>query len=322
MNWSRSLFRFLLASALASLLVAPVQAQSGSRGPRGSGNRRSAPPSASGNRAAAGTAVALEGYCPVCVMEMKKWVPGNAQFAVRYDGKVYYFPGEKQKQMFLANPAKYVPALGGDCVVCLSKMHKRVPGNIRYAAFYHGRLYLFPSEEQRAMFREHPAQYADADLALGGNCVVCMVDMNQQVPGKPEYTAIYHGMRYQFPGEEQMKKFLASPEKYAAAARQRQQASVRPTSTSGATTASLVRVRGKSGCAGCDYGQHPLRDPDELGLAVTTDDGTVFIVEDAHKRYPQLYERRFDGVPLEVVGQVLKREGQFVWIEPQEVKAL
>ena len=64
------------------------------------------------------SSLALGGYCPVCVIEMKKWVRGNPEHQVTYAGKTYRFPGEKQKQTFLANPTKYVPALGGDCTVC------------------------------------------------------------------------------------------------------------------------------------------------------------------------------------------------------------
>ena len=323
----RTIVRLAGCAAILASTFSVARAQSGSRyqpgsrsqprAPQGFNSRGTAPPMASGSRHDSADQVAMEGYCPVCVMEMKKWVRGSAQHAARYDGKVYYFPGERQKQMFLANPAKYVPALGGDCVVCAAKMSERVAGNIRYAAFYRNRLYLFPSDKQRAMFRQNPSKFADFDLALGGNCVVCLVEMNQQVPGKPEFTVVYHGMRYQFPGAKQRDMFLASPEKYAAAtAGHRQVSAIKQTS------ARLVHVRGTSGCAACDYGIHPIRDEDELGLAVRADDGTVYIVESAHSRYPELYEKRFDGLKLELTGKVLKRDGNFVWVDPEDVKAI
>ncbi len=52
--------------------------------------------------------VALDGYCPVCKVEMGKDVKGKADFAVDYNGNRYLFPGKKQLDMFLAHPTKYV----------------------------------------------------------------------------------------------------------------------------------------------------------------------------------------------------------------------
>jgi hypothetical protein len=88
--------------------------------------------------------------------------------------------------IFEANPANSVPALGGDCVVALAQMGRRIPGNIRHASFRGGRLFLFSGADAHKMFQAEPARYADADLAYGGNRVVCGVGMQQTVPGKPE----------------------------------------------------------------------------------------------------------------------------------------
>ncbi len=270
----------------------------------------------SGSSHTARQKVALQGYCPVCIIEMRKWVRGDSKHRVQYDGKTYYFPGEKQKQMFLADPAKYVPALGGDCTVCFAKMGKRVPGSIHHAAISHNRLFLFPSEDQKKAFLANPAAYADVDLALDGNCAVCLIEMNKEMPGKPEITAIYHGLRYQFPSEKQRKMFLANPRKYA----------VKPTAskqTSNAKpAANVVTVKGRSGCAGCDYGVVPIGAKDTLGLAVNTADGRVFVIEDAHKLYPDVYKNRFEGLPLKVSGKVLKRDGKITWIQPSQLEVL
>jgi len=160
------------------------------------------------------SSVGLEGYCPVCVVEMKKWVKGNASVQAKYDGKTYYFPGDDQRKMFLANPSKYAPALGGDCAVCVTDMKKKMPGSVHFSALHRNRLYLFPNEEIKQKFLASPNKYADADLALGGNCVVCKVEMKQDVLGNPQFTTTHGGMRYQFPSEEQQKMFVANPMKY------------------------------------------------------------------------------------------------------------
>jgi YHS domain-containing protein len=146
---------------------------------------------------------------------MKKWVKGNPNIQATYDGKTYYFPGSEQKEMFLVDPAKYVPALGGDCTVCLANMRKRVPGTVRHAALANGRLFLFPGGEQKQEFFANQAKYADIDLALGGKCAVCRVEINKDVPGNPEIAEYHQGFRYLFPSEKQREMFRANPAKYA-----------------------------------------------------------------------------------------------------------
>ncbi len=174
----------------------------------------SARPPGAGQRSGQAAPVALEGYCPVSVIEMRKWVKGDPAHRSEHDGLTYLFADAQGKQMFDANPAKYVPALGGDCVVALVEMGQRVPGNIRHASIHEGRLFLFSDAKGHKMFRGEPAKYADADLAYGGNCVVCRVDMQRDMPGKPELTVVHKGLRYLFPSEDQRDAFLANPAEY------------------------------------------------------------------------------------------------------------
>ena len=74
-----------------------------------------------------GPRIGLGGYCPVCIIDANKWAKGSPEYEATYDGVTYYFPEEAIKEKFLANPAKYVPALGGDCIVCYAKLGKRSP---------------------------------------------------------------------------------------------------------------------------------------------------------------------------------------------------
>lgn len=103
-------------------------------------------------------------------------------------------------------------ALGGYCPVCIVKLNKLVKGDPAYSSVYDGRKYLFPSGEQKGMFDANPAAFAPA---MGGDCVVCKVEMKKDVPGKPEFHAVHNGRLYLFPSEEQLKMFKAKPEKYA-----------------------------------------------------------------------------------------------------------
>ena len=86
----------------------------------------------------------LGGYSPVCIVDANKWAKGSPDHQATYDGVKYYFPDEAIKAKFLANPAKYVPALGGDCIVCYAKLGKRVHGSVNHTARHDNRLFLFP----------------------------------------------------------------------------------------------------------------------------------------------------------------------------------
>lgn len=210
---SRNQVLAMTGMAVVLLVTSVANAQSSTRSRPGTVTRTQ---QGSGNRPAAPNgAIALEGYCPVCIVDMKKWVKGNPAVQATYDGQTYYFPSNEQKEMFLADPAKYTPALGGDCTVCAAKMGESVPGSIRHAAISQKRLFLFPSQEQQQEFLAHAAKYANIDLVNGGQCVVCRVDMNKDVPGKPEIAVYHQGRRYLFPSNQQRDRFLANPAKYA-----------------------------------------------------------------------------------------------------------
>ncbi len=249
----------------------------------------------------------LFGYCPICLSKMKQWVPGKPEHVSVYDGRRYLFPSAKEKAVFDAEPASFVPGLDGKCIVCFTDAGKHVAGTPEYAARYDGRVYLFPDAKAQAKFLANPSAYADADFANQGNCVVCEAMMQKQVPGKGLFTSVYKGQRYLFPSAKEQAMFDADPAKFADPNRI---SMVAP-----AEAAKLVRVTGTTACAGCAYGVRPLGDANSLGLAVVTPD-KVYVVEGTENRYPELFRARFDELTVELQGQVKKTEGKFVWIEP------
>jgi YHS domain-containing protein len=206
----RSIHCALIVVSTTVLVSTPAFAQSSSRSPI----RSSPTAQGSNSRTVAAAPTAINGYCPVCVIDKKQWIRGNPSIQASFDGRTYFFPAEEQRQKFLASPERYAPVLGGDCAVCLTDMQKRIPGSVHHAAITGGRLFLFPNAELKEKFRSDPGKYADADLALGGHCAVCRVEMNKAVPGRPDTAITYGGMRYQFPGEDQMKMFISNPTKY------------------------------------------------------------------------------------------------------------
>jgi len=149
------------------------------------------------------------------------------------------------------------------------------------------------------MFLADPLKYVPA---LNGDCTVCYVKMGKLVPGSVKFAALHQGRLFLFPGPEQKKMFLADPTAFA--------------------EADHVSIKGKSGCGTCDHGVVTLGAPDVMSLSVTTPDGTIYIVEDAHKLYPDVYKHRFDELPLAVSGIQLKRDGKIVWIQPTKLESL
>jgi protein disulfide-isomerase len=106
--------------------------------------------------------LALDGFCPVELMEHHSWVAGDKRWGVVHLGRTYLFAGPEQWQRFFANPEKYAPALSGLDVVLAIERNQFVPGDRRYGGYYDGKLYLFSSEETLQKFDHEPHRYANA----------------------------------------------------------------------------------------------------------------------------------------------------------------
>lgn len=256
--------------------------------------------------------IGLDGFCPVCIIAKQKWEKGDPNITSTYDGVTYLFPGESIKAMFEAGPEKFVPVLNGDCIACYEKYGKRVAGSVEHSVQHNGRLYLFPSENEQAVFEADPTSFENSDLAINGECIVCLAKMSKHVPGSPDHTVINNGIRYLFPSAAEADAFAESPQKYISKVEMMQKTGMNASDTG-------VRLVGRSGCAGCEFGVTPISAPDELGLAVVGEDGSVTVVEGAHEKYPQIYKDRFQGKQLAVEGKVVKTEGKVTWIEPSSL---
>ena len=68
---------------------------------------------------------AVKGYDVVAYQTEERAVRGDANFRSDFDGKTYLFSSAAHKNLFTANPEKYVPAYGGFCAygVALSLIH-------------------------------------------------------------------------------------------------------------------------------------------------------------------------------------------------------
>jgi protein disulfide-isomerase len=108
--------------------------------------------------------LALDGYCPVALVETGRWQKGNKQFGMIHRGRVYLFAGSEEQRRFQANPDRYAPINSGNDIVLSVEMGRAVPGFREHGAQYDGHVYLFATEETLKKFQSNPIFYADRAL--------------------------------------------------------------------------------------------------------------------------------------------------------------
>lgn len=87
--------------------------------------------------------VAIQGYDPVAYFVQKKAVKGKSTLASTYDGVVYYFSSQANKDLFLKNPSNYEPQYGGWCAFAMGDYGEKVEVNPETFKIIDGKLYLF-----------------------------------------------------------------------------------------------------------------------------------------------------------------------------------
>lgn len=104
---------------------------------------------------------ALDGNCPVTLMERRQWAVGNRAWGAVHRGRTYLFVGPDEKEKFLANPDLYSPVLAGlDPVLALDNQ-QIVPGKREFGFFGpDNRVYLFADEASLKRFEANPRRYA------------------------------------------------------------------------------------------------------------------------------------------------------------------
>jgi YHS domain-containing protein/thioredoxin-like negative regulator of GroEL len=101
----------------------------------------------------------LKGFCPVALRDRMELVDGRAEFAAEYQGQAYQFHSSDAARLFLANPARYMPAAGGLDVVAVKQAQSAVVGSLDHAAWFRGSLFLFTSYENLHEFRQYAKAY-------------------------------------------------------------------------------------------------------------------------------------------------------------------
>ena len=87
--------------------------------------------------------VAIQGYDPVSYFTQKKAVKGKTTFAVTYEGVIYNFSSEANKELFLKNPTAYEPQYGGWCSYAMGAKGEKVEIDPESFKIVEGKLNLF-----------------------------------------------------------------------------------------------------------------------------------------------------------------------------------
>jgi YHS domain-containing protein/thiol-disulfide isomerase/thioredoxin len=112
------------------------------------------------------SSLGMKGYSPVALSMRRQWVHGDQQYSVEYKGIVYFMTSAQEQTQFRDNPDRYAPQILGCDPVILDIADRAVPGDIRFAAFFDGELYLFVSEKSRQLFKLEPRRFIRARHAL------------------------------------------------------------------------------------------------------------------------------------------------------------
>jgi YHS domain-containing protein len=160
--------------------------------------------------------LALSGYCPVSLISDHRLVPGQSEYTVQHEGRVYRFANLVMSKLFQKDPQRYVPVNHGDCPVARVDRGARQPGDPRWGVLYQGRLFLCATEDARRRFLKDPKRYAMVDVAEQGYCPHCLGESGLLVRGDPKHEITRDGRRYWFPDPSHRDAFLKAPSPTAA----------------------------------------------------------------------------------------------------------
>ncbi len=107
--------------------------------------------------------LAIKGYDPVAYFSDGKPVLGSPKYRARHEGATFRFASPANRELFMADPARYTPAYGGFCAYGTSEGYK---AGIDPAAFTiaDGRLFLnYDLKVREEWAKDIPGRIAKAD---------------------------------------------------------------------------------------------------------------------------------------------------------------
>jgi YHS domain-containing protein len=102
--------------------------------------------------------VAIGGYDPVAYFTQHNAVPGLASVTATDQGSTFRFASTANRDLFVADPAKYAPQYHGFCTFGVAEGAK-APSNPAAFRVIDGKLYLQYSDAVTRRFDQSPAKY-------------------------------------------------------------------------------------------------------------------------------------------------------------------
>jgi YHS domain-containing protein len=87
--------------------------------------------------------VAIQGYDPVAYFTQKKAVKGKSSLASTFEGVMYHFSSQANKDAFAKNPSSYEPQYGGWCAYAMGNSGEKVEIDPDTFKIIDNKLYLF-----------------------------------------------------------------------------------------------------------------------------------------------------------------------------------
>jgi thiol-disulfide isomerase/thioredoxin/YHS domain-containing protein len=105
--------------------------------------------------------IALDGNCPVTLVERMQWVVGDKAWGAIHRGRTYLFAGPQEREKFMTNPDLYSPVMSGIDPVLALDNQVVVSGRREFGVFgADRRIYLFADEASLKRFEQNPKRYA------------------------------------------------------------------------------------------------------------------------------------------------------------------
>ncbi|TWT50294.1 Thiol:disulfide interchange protein DsbD [Rubripirellula amarantea] len=125
-------------------------------------------PSQKVSRSSKSPELAMDGYCPVTVVNESRWVEGKPDFGVIHLGKLYLFDSKQAMATFLIDPIPYTPVLNEIDVVRFFEERKIVKGKREFAMQdpVNKRMFFFADEDAMIHFENEWGRYVGAAIQV------------------------------------------------------------------------------------------------------------------------------------------------------------
>ena len=87
--------------------------------------------------------IAIQGYDPVAYFTNGKAIKGKKEISASYQGVIYKFSSNQNKEVFLKKPSEYEPQYGGWCAYAMGNSGDKIEIDPETFKIINGKLYLF-----------------------------------------------------------------------------------------------------------------------------------------------------------------------------------